>query len=188
VYRELGGHAGVRGQVIEDIAFGQRAKAAGRRVFTAATHDLFTARMYEGWGDTFRGLKKNAYAGANYHPLAVVPIAGFLLVLGAGAPVVMAAAVAWCAVHPTGLGLAAAGLGVVGAGAQLAAGMRAARLLGFSRWTAAALAPGFGFYLAIFLCSVVDYYRGGNTWAGRKMAAADVQSLAEAGAKAREQG
>src|SRR5205823_1099068 len=41
VYHELGGHAAVRGQVIEDIAFGTRAKSRGKRVFTAATHDLF---------------------------------------------------------------------------------------------------------------------------------------------------
>src|SRR6185369_13259213 len=47
IYHALGGHAAVRGQVVEDIAFGTRAKALKKRVFTAITHDLVTARMYE---------------------------------------------------------------------------------------------------------------------------------------------
>ena len=82
-YEELGGHEAVRGQMIEDIALGMLAKAKGMRVFTAATHDLILARMYEGWRDTFMGLKKNAYAGANYKVWMILPVVLLLLFAGA---------------------------------------------------------------------------------------------------------
>jgi glycosyltransferase involved in cell wall biosynthesis len=178
VYRDLGGHAGVRGQVIEDIAFGQRAKAANRRVYTAATHDLFTARMYEGALDTFNGLKKNAYAGANYHPLAILPITAFLLFLGALVPLYPLLAVIPLIQHPAPLTSLTFALAVVAALAQLCAAVRTTRLLDFSPLTAPLLPPGFAFYLLIFLASVLDHYRGGNTWAGRKMSPQHLQSLA----------
>ncbi len=176
-YRHLGGHAGVRGQVIEDVAFGQRAKAAGRRVYTAATHDLIVARMYEGFRDTFGGLKKNAYAGANYNPLAILPIAAFLALLGAAVPLYLLAAMVLACVEPSGVTLTTLAFALVAFVAQSIAGVRASRLLGFSAITALTLAPGLGFFLLIFLGSVVDHYRGGNTWAGRKMHPTDVQSL-----------
>lgn len=179
VYRDLGGHAGVRGQVIEDIAFGQRAKSAGKRIYTAATHDLFTARMYEGARDTFNGLKKNAYAGANYNPLAILPITAFLLFVGALVPLYPLLALLQCIAQRSPLATITLALSLLAAIAQFLAALRTTRLLHFPARTALALAPGFAFYLAIFLNSILDHYRGGNTWAGRKMSPTNLQSLAD---------
>jgi glycosyltransferase involved in cell wall biosynthesis len=179
LYRHLRGHSGVRGQVIEDIAFGQRAKAAGKRVFTAATHSLFSARMYEGWADTYNGLKKNAYAGANYRPLAILPITFFLLFIGALVPAYALAAAIACILHPTPVTIALLAVTLTGFAAQLAVGIRSAWFLSLRPLTAFALAPGFAFYALIFLASVLDHYRGGNTWAGRRMAPKNVRSLAQ---------
>lgn len=179
VYHRLGGHAAVRGQVVEDVALGMRAKALGYRVFTAITHDLYRARMYEGWGDTFRGLKKNAYAGANYRLGFAAVIAGFLLFFGM-LPAVYAAAGGWLAIAaPSGLHGAVAAVGVAALVCQMLAGLRTARFAGLPAWVIVLLPASFGFYLAVLLGSMADYYRGGNTWAGRKMAPA--QTLADAG-------
>jgi glycosyltransferase involved in cell wall biosynthesis len=179
VYHELGGHAAVRGQVVEDVAFGTRAKALGKRVFTALTHDLYTARMYEGWLDTFRGLKKNAFAGANYSlPLGVL-ILGFLMFFGAMVPAYVAAGALLAATHVAPIGIALLVMALVAYLGQLWVGIRTARYVGFPVWTALLLPAGFLFYGCVFAGSMVEHYFGGNTWAGRRMGKVD--RLAHAG-------
>jgi hypothetical protein len=178
-YHELGGHAAVRGQIVEDVAFGTRAKALRKRVFTALTHDLYRARMYEGWRDTYRGLKKNAYAGANYSlPLAAF-IAGFLLFAGTLVPFYVLAALATCLAHTTALALATLLTATIALLFQTLSAARTARFVGFPAATALLTSPAFAFYLAVFLGSALDYYRGGNTWAGRQVK--NAQPLASAG-------
>lgn len=178
-YHKLGGHAAVRGQVVEDVAFGTRAKAMGLRVFTALTHDLYRARMYEGWGDTYRGLKKNAYAGANYRLGFGVFIVGFLFFVGVMPVVYAGVGVGLSIAAPTGMHLALASMGLLALVLEVIPGVRTARYVGFPGWAILTLPLSFAFYLAVFVGSVFDYYRGGNTWAGRKMVKA--QSLDEAG-------
>jgi hypothetical protein len=178
VYHELGGHAAVRGQVVEDVALGTRAKALGKRVFTALTHDLYTARMYEGWRDTFHGLKKNAYAGASYNPLMAMLVAPALLLLGALPPVYAVVGV-WAALaDPRPLTWWLAAIGVLAFACELLVGMRTARDVGMRRRVAWLLPLGFGFFTVIFAASVLDHYRRGNTWAGRRITRA--QRLAHA--------
>lgn len=178
-YHALGGHAAVRGQVVEDVALGTRAKALGKRVFTVLTHDLFIARMYEGWADTYHGLKKNAYAGANYNPAFALFIGAFLLVAGVLPPLYAAAGIWLWVFAPSALSGAAAISGLAALALEIIIGTRTARFVGFRLWSALLLPTGFLFYLAVFIGSVVDYYRGGNTWAGRRLVQA--QSLAKAG-------
>ena len=177
-YHALGGHAAVRGQVVEDVALGTRAKARGRRVFTALTHDLYTARMYEGWRDTFHGLKKNAYAGANYNPAFALAIAAFLLLFGALPPVYALVGIFLWITHASLITFAMALLGILAFQAELSVGAQIARYVNWRERTARLLPAGFAFYLAVFLGSILDYYRGGNTWAGRRVTQA--QSLTDA--------
>jgi hypothetical protein len=178
VYHPLGGHAAVRGQVVEDVAFGTRAKALGKRVLTAITHDLYTARMYEGWGDAFRGLKKNAFAGANYRlGLGVVTVL-FLFLFGAMVPMYLVMGAWWWWRLPSAWTGAAAMLGALGLAAQVAVGVNTSRYVGWRKRVVWWLPASFLFYLAVFVGSVVDHYRGGNTWAGRRVG--KVQSIAEA--------
>ncbi|HYH79929.1 MAG TPA: glycosyltransferase family 2 protein [Longimicrobium sp.] len=61
-YDHIGGHAAVRGEVLEDVHLGRAVKRAGLRLVAAmATHDL-SVRMYGGWADVRRGFGKNVYA------------------------------------------------------------------------------------------------------------------------------
>jgi glycosyltransferase involved in cell wall biosynthesis len=178
VYHAMGGHAAVRGQMVEDVALGTRAKALGRRVFTAITHDLYTARMYEGWADTFRGLKKNAYAGANYNPLFAVAIGLFLLLAGVLPPVYAALGIMLWIVDPTLVTFGLCAAGILSLLAEIAVGKQTARYVGMRERVGYLLPAGMGFYLAVFIGSVIDHYRGGNTWAGRRVAKAEPLSSA----------
>jgi hopene-associated glycosyltransferase HpnB len=67
-YHRIGGHACVRGEMIEDVNLARRLKAAGMRIHCRHTRDLCTTRMYEGFADVWEGLAKNAYAGMEYQP------------------------------------------------------------------------------------------------------------------------
>lgn len=64
-YRSIGGHAAVRGEVIEDVALGRRAAAAGLAVTVLGGADRFTFRMYpEGFFQLVEGWTKNFASGA----------------------------------------------------------------------------------------------------------------------------
>lgn len=63
VYATSGGHAAVRGSVLEDADFGARVKAAGYRILAAHAHGLLGVRMYDNWPSVREGLGKNAVAG-----------------------------------------------------------------------------------------------------------------------------
>jgi glycosyltransferase involved in cell wall biosynthesis len=177
-YEAVGGHAAVRGQVVEDIALGTRAKALGLRVFTAITFDLYRARMFEGTRDAFRGLKKNAYAGANYRPGFAAVIAVFLMAVGVLPLAYAAAGVYWWVVYPTLLTFFAGAAGVLALLGEVAVGRQIARYMGMWRVWAWVLPLGFLFYWCVFIGSVIDHHRGGNTWAGRRVTGA--RPLAEA--------
>jgi glycosyltransferase involved in cell wall biosynthesis len=61
-YARVGGHAAVRGAVLEDVLLGRAVKRAGLRlVAAAAPHDL-AVRMYDGWNEARAGFRKNLYA------------------------------------------------------------------------------------------------------------------------------
>ena len=178
-YRSLGGHESVRGQVIEDVAFGRRAKAAGKRVYTVGTHDLLTARMYEGFRDTYRGLKKNAYAGVNYHVPQALGVAALLLAAGALVPLYAASGIALAVRFGTPAAVITAVAGVTAVVAQYLAGRRGARILGMPPHTGWMMAPGLAFYALVLLASMLDHYRGGNIWAGRAMPRKSVRRLSD---------
>ncbi|MGN6370208.1 MAG: glycosyltransferase [Phycisphaerae bacterium] len=180
-YEALGGHAAVRGQVIEDIALGKTAKSKGFRVFTACTQTLYTARMYEGWYDAYRGLKKNAYAGVDYRPSLIVPTVVLFLAAGVLVPLYLFAGVYWWITWPTVLTFFLCGAAILVNLLLFTAGAHGAAILGIPRRVALWLPAGFAFYLAVFLGSVRDFYSGGNEWAGRKIQSRHVQSLAEVG-------
>jgi hopene-associated glycosyltransferase HpnB len=65
-YEAIGGHGAVAGEVIEDLNLARHLKAAGARLHIRLTDDLITTRMYDTVGDTWEGLAKNAFAGAQY--------------------------------------------------------------------------------------------------------------------------
>lgn len=63
-YEAIGGHAGVRDRIAEDVALGQGMVAAGRRIHLALAEDLIETRMYTSFREIVAGWSKNLAAGA----------------------------------------------------------------------------------------------------------------------------
>jgi glycosyltransferase involved in cell wall biosynthesis len=61
IYDALGGHAGVAGEVLEDVAFAIRAKAAGHRIWFSSGKGIVRVRMYRSFEAMWQGWKKNLY-------------------------------------------------------------------------------------------------------------------------------
>ena len=62
-YEVVGGHAAVRGVIVEDIALARRAKQRGLRLRMADGGGLIACRMYDGWAAVRDGYAKNIIAG-----------------------------------------------------------------------------------------------------------------------------
>jgi chlorobactene glucosyltransferase len=62
-YDKVGGHAGVRDNVLEDVTQARSVKAAGLRLRMADGAGVVLCRMYHDWGSVRRGYAKNILAG-----------------------------------------------------------------------------------------------------------------------------
>ena len=64
-YAALGGHAALRGELVEDLRFAKRLKADGRfRLLVGGGMRLAQVRMYHSLGEIWAGFTKNLYVGA----------------------------------------------------------------------------------------------------------------------------
>jgi glycosyltransferase involved in cell wall biosynthesis len=79
-YEAVGGHAAVRGEVLEDVRLAQRVKAAGGRVVLRLGGRLLQARMYRTYREVVRGFGKNALAAVGGRRWALVALLGVNLV------------------------------------------------------------------------------------------------------------
>jgi chlorobactene glucosyltransferase len=101
-YEGSGGHAAIRGAVIDDLGLAVSMKRAGRRTRAFTAYDEVRVRMYRGLRETVVGFSKNvAYLGPPAAAL-LLPLAVFLLAM---APWV---ALATPALRPLALGTIAA--------------------------------------------------------------------------------
>ena len=83
-YEAIGGHEGMRAEVVEDQRIAQRLVAAGRRIFVAHAEDLMETRMYRSLKGIVEGWTKNlalgsrqaspAWAARSTSPTCSVPI------------------------------------------------------------------------------------------------------------------
>lgn len=64
-YDAFGGHQVVKDEVLEDVRFAQRAKAAGLRVGMFLAPSLFSVRLYTSLSEIWHGMLKNFYHGMN---------------------------------------------------------------------------------------------------------------------------
>jgi len=62
-YNAIGGHAAIRGEVLEDVKFARRIKAARLRLRMADGDGLVACRMYTDWPSVRDGYAKNILAG-----------------------------------------------------------------------------------------------------------------------------
>ncbi len=166
-YEAIGGHEAIKGQLIEDLALGGRAKNRGFRVFTVLTRELLFGRMYEGVVDTFRGGKKNVYAGLKYNPLAALALALGFLFVGALLPIYPVVAASLVLLKPATLAWVNLTLAVVANALALVHMRRVRRFLDGTPGSEFILSPAVIFCLVILGASVRDYYTGGNIWSGR---------------------
>ncbi len=91
----LGGHAALRGEIAEDLAFARRIKADGRfRFILAGGEELARVRMYHSAGEIWQGFTKNVYVGAGGSLISLFGGTFYLLAVSALPPLLAARALA----------------------------------------------------------------------------------------------
>jgi glycosyltransferase involved in cell wall biosynthesis len=88
VYNQIGGHAAVAGEILEDVAIAIRAKSAGHRIWFASGKGIVRVRMYRSFRAMWQGWEKNLYRLMGGTPWTVLretesslPWIPFLLIL-----------------------------------------------------------------------------------------------------------
>lgn len=61
-YERCGGHAGVRGEVLEDLALARAVRRSGGRTAVTDGSGLADCRMYDGWADLREGYSKSMWS------------------------------------------------------------------------------------------------------------------------------
>jgi hypothetical protein len=77
-YDRAGGHAAVRGEVIEDVALLRAVKASGGRGVVVDGSTLASCRMYDGWAGVRDGYAKSLWSALGSRPPAAVAAAAGL--------------------------------------------------------------------------------------------------------------
>lgn len=95
VYDEIGGHASLRSEVVEDLRFAQRLTGAGHRLSVRTAGQGFSTRMYHSLREVLDGWTKNLAIGASqsagpWGRLALVAIMGYAVVMWVLPPAVFA--------------------------------------------------------------------------------------------------
>lgn len=71
-YARCGGHAAVRGDIVEDVALARRTKAQGLRLVMALGEGQIGGRMYKNWQEVRSGFAKNILAGHGDMPAFLI--------------------------------------------------------------------------------------------------------------------
>jgi cellulose synthase/poly-beta-1,6-N-acetylglucosamine synthase-like glycosyltransferase len=164
-YERAGGMAAIRGEIVEDIRFAERVKRTGGMAIARTAPDLSRTHMYGTFGDIWRGLRKNAYAGMDYAPHKYIT------------GVVLGLSMLWVPLASLAIGLwdraspgPARSLALAGLGGWIAQSVAAAPLLVFLNlpfWFGFSLPAGGTAYVAIATASVWHFYRGRVLWKDR---------------------
>lgn len=74
-YEEIGGHAALKGRILEDVLLARAVKAAGQRVIFVDALLLVRCRMYASFAEVWAGFSKNLFAFYSYNlPFALVAL------------------------------------------------------------------------------------------------------------------
>ena len=76
VYQRIGGHERVKGEIVEDVTLGRRAKELGIRTALASAVDTVECRMYTSPAEIIAGFSKNFFPGLGYNYALLI---GFIL-------------------------------------------------------------------------------------------------------------
>jgi len=162
-YEALGGHAALRGEIVEDVAFARRLKADGRFRFLLAGGDrLASVRMYHSLGEIWAGFTKNVYVGADGNLAALAGGIVFCTAISIAPPLLAARAFA-AGRYADALEALATSLAIV---ATASWGMRRAA---FPRRLALLQPLGTAFFAAVIANSTWSVLSGrGVEWRGRR--------------------
>jgi chlorobactene glucosyltransferase len=80
-YEQVGGHAGVRHSVVEDVSLAWQVKRRGLRLVMSLGDGLISGRMYQSWRQVRHGFAKNILAGHGGSPLFLLFSAVFHWIL-----------------------------------------------------------------------------------------------------------
>ena len=170
-YARCGGHAAVKGDIVEDVALARRTKAQGLRLVMALGEGQIGGRMYTNWREVRNGFAKNILAGHGDMPAFLILSAlfhglvflmpwlwlAFSLAIGSSVP--------W-----TPLAMILLGMGVRALSAALPPELPADTALS-QRLAGAALLP-----VSVVMMSIIAgqslwwrYRHGGPQWKGRKV-------------------
>jgi hypothetical protein len=94
-YEAVGGHAAVRGEVLEDVLLARLVKQAGYRIWFGSGAGVVRTRMYRRFGDMWDGWTKNLFLLYGRNPQTICAAAARLftrprasLSYAVGAPIV----------------------------------------------------------------------------------------------------
>lgn len=120
-YEALGGHAAVRGEVVEDLVLAQIVVREGRRLAVRMAETSFATRMYRSLGELVAGWSKNLVTGglASMPPRVRPFVAPLSALVGAGLWLAPPAALAAALLGAGGPALLVWSLGTVGVSALL---------------------------------------------------------------------
>lgn len=83
VYEQIGGHEGVKHEVLEDVMLAKRAKRAGCRLLAADAKSIFSIRMYHSLKEIWTGWRKNIFIAMKKSILRtlwhIIVVLGFLV-------------------------------------------------------------------------------------------------------------
>lgn len=156
-YERAGGHAAVRGEVVEDVALLRAVKQAGGRGVVIDGSQLAVCRMYEGWSGVRDGYTKSLWAAVGGSPAAGVVAAGALTAV-------------W--VLPAAAALRGSPAGLVGYAGGVAGRAISAAATGGRVWPDALAHPLSVLALDLLMVrSVIGHRRGTLHWRGRGVTA-----------------
>jgi len=163
-YRRAGGHAGIRTEVLDDVALLRAVKAAGGRGTVTDGTDLATCRMYTGWADLRQGYSKSLWTAFGS------PAAG----LGVSAVLV------WAYVVPPVAALLGSRVGALGYAAAVVGRVAVGRRVRSRTFPDAAAHPASVLVFAALCVRSVRDHRGGRlTWKGRPVGLSPLDRLPE---------
>jgi hypothetical protein len=156
-YDRAGGHAAVRGEVLEDIALLRAVKRSGGRGGPVDGSRLASCRMYDGWPALRDGYAKSLWGAVGGSPVASAAAAAALTAI-------------W--VLPALAALRGSRAGLTGYGAGVAGRAVVAAATGSRPWPDALAHPVSVLVLDLIMArSLVGHARGTLTWRGRNLSA-----------------
>jgi hypothetical protein len=154
-YERAGGHAAVRGEVLEDVALLRAVKRAGGRGVPVDGSALAACRMYEDWAALRDGYTKSLWAAVGGSPAAGAAVAAALTAVEVG---------------PALAALRGSRAGLAGYAASVAGRAVVAARTGGRVWPDALAQPLSVLLLDVLLArSVLGRRRGTLTWRGRRL-------------------